>query len=527
MHADLPSSPLRWTLALSALLALGCGQEPTAPSAPTPSTTPVTTSTASAGVVSVTVGTAGDDAPDLDACGALSDSDDRCGPITQLFAAIPGDVCDPGLPDWSPSANAMDHLSWRTFIALLWPARPGAPGVPDPAFGPGARLDELRSRPAVFETWPSADDFAALGAQLDDDDPLLPSDWGKPVPLPSGCPTDSDLRVLRHTGKVRPETAAALAGTAAAAAYGGPAVDQNGHMLFVETRFNRPIWDVITGGGYDAPGALRRGLDYPNNLGDTGYREGAVAVQAAWRPLSDSEASSGAFHVSRVLLFQDGGAERPGTCDPTYVGLVGLLIAHKTATGGDDWIWSAFDHGSAAPSPSGVRTEGFFLSSGACAGVSTTGCAGAVPPVGDALACCPNTDLHGPLGASSRLMEDRKPTDLHHVDAVDGGCQAQFATALTMTPLENFLLVGTQWWADPEAESLEHGPDPEVLRSVTLQPWAVSWDEGEQRVASSCIGCHRQGEDGLFLLSSLAVAPPDSPESGETASPSEPPSAPE
>ena len=524
MKTDRCAGGFVWSAVFAALL--GCGE----PVAPAPTTDPLAAPVAPApsddAEGPVSIATIDAETPSLDACGALSESNDRCGPVLSLDPEVPGDACDPGLDGWTPSANAMDHFSWRTLVALLWPATPDVAGLPDRSSRIGDRSTETLSRPAVFETWPSPDDLRALDAQLEEGDRLRPDDWGKTPPAPGACPGETGLRVLRHTSKVRPETAAALTGPPASA-HGGPAVDQNGQIVFVETRFNRTVWDVITGGGFNRPGADRRGLDYPNNLGDTGYEQGAVAVQAAWRVLSTDEAASGEYHVSEVLLFQEGTSERQAVCDRTTVGLVGLSIAHNTAWGGDDWVWSVFDHASTTANPGGARTDGFFLSSSSCGGADPRACASAPVPAGESLACCPNTDLHGPLGPAERIIEDRTPTQVTRTTPADdrSGCGEQYRTALRGTPVEFMQLGGTQWWANPEAETLELGPEPRTVRSLTMQPFAVEFDaDGTQRTDSSCIGCHRQGEDRLFLLSASKQAPPESP---GTASPSEEPSAPE
>lgn len=518
---------LGWTAALGAALVLGCGE-----SGPATAPTPVEASTETGASEAVTPVATGEvsleqpdgDEPQVDRCGSLTESDDRCGPVSALSPQVPGDVCDPGTPGWEPSQNAVDHLSWRSLVALLWPAKVGAPGEPDLTARPGARIDDKVSRPAVFETWASPDDLFGLVAELDEGEALGPADWGK-VPPPSGaCPSDSGLRVLHHVGKVRPATAEALAGTPAATAAGGPVVDQNGQLLFVETKFNRTMWDVITAGGYYRDGFSRRGLVYPNNLGDTGYRQGAMAVQAVWQPLTDPAAASGQFHVSEVLLHQEGTGERMGTCDPQLVGLVALAIAHKSTAGGEHWIWSAFDHKDAAPDTGEPRPQEFFLSSTACLAADTSMCAKAPTPATEKYACCPNHDLHGPLGPADRILADRTPTQISHLDGLGGGssCGARYSAALAGTPVAHFELTGTQWWANQDAETLEHGVEPARLRVAALQPWAAAWTaDGTQEVTSSCIGCHQAGEDSLFLLSALRSTPP------EPVVPSEEPSDPE
>jgi len=523
MTRDRFEAGLTWTVALGVALLGGCGEPATAPTptASPPAETPAAAASSSAGGIQVPLVQPDKSLPELDSCGALAESNDRCGPLTTLFPEAPGDVCRPDTPDWQPGPNAMDHLSWRTLVALLWPAKVGAPGEPDRSARPGARLDDTVSRPAVFETWASADDLTALAAGLAEGESLGPEDWGSHAPKPEACPSDSRLRVLQHVGKVRSATAQALEGTPAADAVGGPVVDQNGQVLFVETRFNRTMWDVITRGGYYREGSDRRGLSFPNDLGDTRYGQGAIAVQAAWTPLSDPAAKSGHFLVRLVLLHQEGTEDRPGTCDRQLVGLAGMAIAHKSTVGGEHWVWSAFDHRDAIPNDAVDLPQEYFLSSSACVKADTSTCASASTPADEKHACCPNHDLHGPLGPKEHILADRTPTQLAHVDPWqdDSQCGEQYTATLAGTPVAFFRLAGTQWWADADRETVEFGVRPRSLRTAVLLPWEVApTRDGRQVATSSCIGCHQAGDDSMFLLRSLGSA---------NVAPSEEPSAPE
>ena len=120
------------------------------------------------------------------------------------------------------------------------------------------------------------------------------------------------------------------------------------------------------------------------------------------------------------------------------------------------------------------------------------------------------------------MLADRTATQMTHVGPWrdDSECGEQYAAALSGTPVANFRLIGTQWWADVAQETVEFGVQPRTLRAATLQPWAVEYTDGGRQVeTSSCIGCHQAGDDSMFLLRSLG--PP------LNAAPSVEPSAPE
>ena len=485
----------------------GCGDP--APTTPSPTTVAASSATPERGAM-VRVAEPPKDAPELDPCGALVGGNDSCGPITTVDPWMPGDVCAPDL-DWQPSQSAMDHLSWRTLMALLWPAKAGARGEPDVSLRPGAKGEDGLHLRTVFETWPTLEEIDARAAGLEPGEAVEPEDWSTPIP------DDPGMTVLRHTNKIRPETAHALGGRIGGT-HGGPVIDQLGHPLLVETRFNRAVWDVITGGRYYRGGAIPRGVDFPNNLADTAYGEGAIAVQAAWS-ISEPGAGPAANTLSRtVLVTQDGNEHREGTSDERVANLVSLAIAHKTAMGGDRWVWSVFDHDSVAPEPGAAKPEAYLLWSEACAEAALEGCEAASAPAGDQHRCCPNTDLHGVRGPKTRLYDQLAPTQLVRLQELGDPsfCGRAYGAAFPNSPLPNFRLVGTQWWPEGAWEPL-----PDSIRSLPLQPWAVEWDEDAQRIDSSCIGCHDSGDDSLFLLSSRWRR------EAESASPSGEPSAPE
>src|SRR5215510_11763206 len=70
-------------------------------------------------------------------------------PVTTITSSqVPCDVCIPS--SFPGSANAIaffDDYSWRSFIALVWPALPGQRGVPDTT----KTVDG--AGPRVFETY--------------------------------------------------------------------------------------------------------------------------------------------------------------------------------------------------------------------------------------------------------------------------------------------------------------------------------------------------------------------------------------
>lgn len=467
--------------------------------------------------------------PVLDSCGALADSQNRCGPVTQLSARVPGDVCRPS-EGFTLTSSAVEHMAWRTLVALLWPAGDGAP---DPEHVVGDHEGGVALRP-VLETWRSPDDLETLAGESG---VLELDDWFEEPPLPASCSGSPGTLVLRYPGKVRPETAEALPEEhPARAAWGGPAIDQNGGVVFVDTRINRTAWDVVVGGGFYRGDRELRGLDFPNNLGDTKYGVGAMTVQTAWveMPPEAELAGSGLF-VREALILDELGDK--AVCQPARVGLVGMQIGHKAAVGDDTWVWSVFEVAALAETEqlgAGADRQ-YMFSSGECTDPGPAVCDGVQPGAAtDAARCCPNVDLHGPLAPEASVLERRTPTELTRVEGWSdaSGCSQAYREALAGTPLSTMFLVGSQYWEDLGAETVRFGVEPAVLRSLVLEPWAVKrGDDGEPDAISSCVACHQTGDDGTFFLRAVrnrTASPPDvSPSSPPDASPSEPTSAPE
>src|SRR5262249_31354244 len=97
------------------------------------------------------------------------------GPQPTVSRQMLSDVC---FIEQFPSVNLpillYDDFSWRSFIALVWPAKDGQRGAPDSALSPG----NAAGRPAVFETLKSEWELF----QKDGRDPTGWNEYGALVP---------------------------------------------------------------------------------------------------------------------------------------------------------------------------------------------------------------------------------------------------------------------------------------------------------------------------------------------------------
>lgn len=255
--------------------------------------------------------------------------------LPSLSASLPFDITAAGSKATSHSLRRdLDVFSWRTFIALNWPAL--SDGEPDLRQIPGEEGDN----PAVWEKWKPSSKIFPPGA-------LVPSPWAASPPpeaLPAalrGLPAGP--RVLSQTGTtpgVFTEFIHPLGG--------GPLIDQNGRYTCFETLVNRPMFDAIVAQRLYEQQAQAEHSDAVFPSGTANGAEpglGSIMVKAAWKILSPGEIAARRFHAVQAVIHTPASATPPTSerIEHATVGLVGLHIVHKTASA-PQWIWSTFEH---------------------------------------------------------------------------------------------------------------------------------------------------------------------------------------
>ena len=127
-----------------------------------------------------------------------------------------------------------DDYSWRAFIAINWPARPGIRGVPDETKRIGDFSDP--GTKVVWGTW-KADD------ELFQPDGMEPTEWSSLMVLPSCCalPLEGSgpVEVLGSFSSFRDFNQAGIG------RFGGPLVAQNHTYVRFEVRLNRVEFNFI------------------------------------------------------------------------------------------------------------------------------------------------------------------------------------------------------------------------------------------------------------------------------------------
>ncbi len=277
---------------------------------------------------------------------------------------LPGDVrYNPAtIAETSPAkAQFMfDCLSWRSFLALNWPAQTeptqgttaewrGTPQL-------GASLTD--EGPRVWET------YRSVFETFQPDDPkwtLRNRSWDDPGSFDPVCDQKSTSdKVLRMTGKQRYSSII----DEAHQAFGNQLnilVDQNGKLTRFEVRLNRDEFEYLKAndfadtGTYDVGGPKEqldwqaKPLQFPDNI--RGFtKTGAIEIKAAWRemctnpdPAKCPKRDDLSHYFTRDATIFERKPTGEAACRTATVGLVGFHIAHKTFWA-PQWVWSTFEH---------------------------------------------------------------------------------------------------------------------------------------------------------------------------------------
>lgn len=273
--------------------------------------------------------------------------------------------------------NRFDIFSWKTFIALNWPATEN--GNPDSSlcFGQHSRTT------TVWQNWmPSTKIFVPAGQK--------PAPWktGKYSPVRYYSNSTAATENATKPGNIHPlnsgdssilRIAKADSSFTMFDADNYPVVDKNHMYTLFENFYNKQAYDYIVQGKlYSKAGQQQFAKSWPSNtkgitykinndtvnieknfqrayfpvgnvkdssksIGEATYsfvrNEGAIIIKSAWIVLTDSSEYKNYF--TRTINIK--GRNRPVT-----LGLVGMHIIHKVAEV-TQWVWSSFEHVDNAP----------------------------------------------------------------------------------------------------------------------------------------------------------------------------------
>jgi hypothetical protein len=393
------------------------------------------------------------------------------GPQPTISREMLSDVCFiEQFPISSLPILLYDDFSWRSFIALAWPAKDGQRGVPDSAL----TLGSAQGRPTVFETLKSEWEVF----QNDGRDPKGWSEYGGLIPCDVPSLGFGDM-VLAASLKF--DNIIQSGGS-------GPLLAQNRTFVRYTAGFNEKLFRHITDGGF-----FRR-----ENLANfTPLPAGTIRVKSAWIDMQDIERPE-RFHSRDAWLFN----LTTGHCEKKTVGLVGLHIVTKTPTH-PQGIWSTFEHIDNVPAPRASRPLTFNKGDDA------------PMPASNPITCidpanCPQpepynvertTKIHDMGNFSTARTNDRY--------------RAMLAQQYPNSPWQNYQLVMTQWPLKRNRPDLDgspgntfpgvgNSPIPGVPNDATAFANTTMETFRQEHVAGNgCLGCHNavKNRDFVFSLS--------------------------
>ena len=400
----------------------------------------------------------------------------------QLSPYLPHDVFNP-IPGATGTQRPMDILSWQTFIALNWPASEIQNGVPDANLVIGGQKvggyypKGERNSPTVWETYKDANDIF----------------------LPNARPPSPFSAKTAHVLFDDTESFT-----------NSPLNDQNGKHVYYEVRMNEVEYNYIVSHKlYNANNQKLQKIDFPAGNNATSD-VGSVHVKAAWKIMGPNDDQS-RYYTAKALIYTKG---RQSAFLAT-VGLVGLHIAHKTASTAPEWIWSTFEQIDNAPDlpkqgpiPPPPKPPGYY-------NFTNADC--------DTTKCPPNQQVD---------TNSDKPVQVLRVTPIPASEQSLNATyqaALRSSSMENvwqyYALVFTQWPSTPSKIATFGDPVPAFLANTVIEtffqgPSPSSGTSGVAGPPHSCMDCHgiyaqkQAQKDFIFQLFKASPTPKVSPVPG-------------
>lgn len=383
-------------------------------------------------------------------------------PDPVIAATSPPDVAIPdGFSD-NPIAF-FDDFSWRTFLALSWPAQTGARGQPDTQ-----RILGDATGPRVWETWKADYEiFQPNGAP--------PSEWQSTSAI-SPCPevafatagAEKVLRSFSKGGNVLEAFNQASFGVPS-----GALVAQNGTYVRYEMRTNRAEFDFIRGAPEDPTSALYLRSNLPTGGSpELRFPDGSISVKAAWRELSASESSlfDRYYHVTARLF-------DPVTrqCTTKTMGLVGFHIVERTPSR-PQWVWATFEH-----------VDNVVVGPNAPAGTKPSFNNPVGPQTG------PSVDrLERPINATHPPSPKPQPSQVVRLKTINPSTEETntlYQKKLAGTVWTNYKLVMTQWPTQPANPGAGNPFPSDAPTSTSTSNVTLETQAAFQR-GVSCMTCH-------------------------------------
>ncbi len=405
-----------------------------------------------------------------------------CEDINQLNSELPPDVYkNPAevKPPETPQ-RMFDCFSWKTFVALNWPAKKDKRGEADTEVP-----YNVKNRDRVWETYKQVyETFQPHNP----DWTLADKQWNDAQPLPNVC-----WAALKKSDIELHDSRALQVLNESHQAFGNQfnnLVDTNGNELRYNVRFNETEWlfmkqnGYADTGSYDYNGPLNKFITFPDNRnGHNGL--GVMELKSSWKelctdPQSCNKVDDPDRYYTRHVFIYDPAIEKskgtkPDSCRVARMGLVGLHIMAKTFWS-PQWVWATFEHLDNVPNvgeqvDANVDSTPYTLFDPMCLIDPPTEeeCLGTrpgvLPPLVEKdpkLYCCnnlqnipnsspdPNNPFNPVLDLKNNLEPPNKPVQVTRLDAIGENAKAlnkifQPLLKEANSPFQYYQLINTQW----------------------------------------------------------------------------------
>jgi hypothetical protein len=361
-----------------------------------------------------------------------------------------------------------DDFSWRSFIALVWPAQPGQRGRPDP----NQRIGTV-SGPLVFETlkadWevfqpngaapsPTWNDFAG----------------GNTIKVSNPCGVNVNVGfndfVLASFSKFANLGQAGFGNLIHAL----PA--QNKTWVRYATAFNQiEFTQIVPNKWY-----LRQNL--PATII---FSDGALDVKSAWIDMTDIPRRDRYYTRTAWLL-----DPVTGTCAQKTVGLVGLHIVQKTPSR-PQWIWSSFEQIDTVPSQLGVQGPFGF-----------NGGSGNPMPPSDPNGGWPPQDVQNPIVFNVQRLKPvhacTQATNSAYQQSL-GGVWQFYQLVMTQWPVPGNTPQNSGAPGFTFPGTISPGDNATSFANTTLETW------DQKSITTGCMNCHNVPRTRTDFLWSLQI----------------------
>jgi len=388
-------------------------------------------------------------------------------PAIITSSQVPTDVCIPAGFLGNP-IQFFDDFSWRSVIALVWPAQQGQRGVPDPNQQVGAV-----SGPLVFETFKA--DWELFQPNGADPSPTW-NDFagGNNIAVSNPCGVNVNVGfndfVLASFSKFINLGQAGFGDLVHAL----PA--QNKTWVRYATAFNQiEFTQIVPNKWY-----LRQNL--PATIT---FQDGALDVKSAWIDMKDIQRPERYYRRTAWLL-----DPVTGTCSQKTVGLVGLHIVQKTPSR-PQWIWSSFEQvDTVPPQPGAPGPFGFNDGSGQ------------PMPASDPNGGWPPNDVQNPIVFNVQRLKpihaSTQATNSKYQQAL-GGVWQFYQLVMTQWPVPGNTPQNSGAPRFTFPGRINPGDDTTSFANTTLETWE------QKAIPTGCMACHNMTRTQTDFLWSLQI----------------------